>query len=104
MHGRCFLKLVHNSLYIQLFSSINCTVNLQLTDYEKNSLNKLGESIQNGQWSNEALVQLIELAGSFLNLQTIPDYCKSNGITYNGVKKSRNVQQIFNVKFVIDNV
>lgn len=78
-------------------------MNLQLTDYEKNSLNKLGESIQYGKWSNEGLVQLIELVGSFLNLQTIPDYCKSNNITYNGVKKSRNIQRIFNVKFVIDN-
>lgn len=78
-------------------------MNLQLTDYEKNIINKLGESIQYGKWSNEGLVQLIELVGSFLNLQTIPDYCKYNNITYNGVKKSRNIQRIFNVKFVIDN-
>ena len=35
-------------------------MNLQLTDYEKNSLNKLGESIQNGQWSNEALVNIYD--------------------------------------------
>ena len=63
----------------------------QLTDYETQSLNKLGESIQSGKWSNEGLVQLIELIGDFLNLQAIPDYCKANQITYNGAKKSRNI-------------
>jgi len=75
----------------------------QLTDYEKQSLTRLGESIHSGKWTNGALVQLIELAGDFLNLQTIPDYCRSNKISYNGVKKGRLVQKIFNVKFVIDN-
>lgn len=39
----------------------------------------------------------------YLNLQTIPDYAKSNGKSYNGVKKFRNVVTIFNVKFVVDN-
>ena len=48
----------------------------KLSDYELLAINKLGDSIQNGKWSNDGLVQLIELAGSFLNLQTIPDYAK----------------------------
>ena len=78
-------------------------MNPQLTDYEKNSLNKLGESIQSGKWTNEGLVQLIEMSGGYLNLQTIPDYCRSNNISYNGAKKGRLIQRIFNVKFVIDN-
>lgn len=49
------------------------------------------------------MVQLIELCGNYLNLKTIPDYAKENNISYNGVKKYRNVIRIFNIKFVIDN-
>jgi hypothetical protein len=74
-----------------------------MTDYESNSLNKLGESIQNGKWSNEGLVQLIELSGSMLNLKTIPDYAKHNKLSYNGVKKYRTIIKLFNTKYVIDN-
>lgn len=46
----------------------------QLSQYEILALKKLGEAIQHGRWSNEGLVQLIELAGDYLNLQTIPAY------------------------------
>jgi hypothetical protein len=74
-----------------------------MTEYESNSLQKLGESMQDGKWSNEALVQLIELAGGFLNLKTIPDYAMASGLSYNGVKKFRKIITIFNQKFVIDN-
>ena len=56
----------------------------QLTQYERDSLNKLGQSIQLGKWSNTGLVQLIELAGMYLNIKTIPDYAKDQRITYNG--------------------
>ncbi len=52
---------------------------------------------------NEFLVQIIEQAGGYLNLQTISDYARKNGMTYNGVKKCREVRTIFNTKFVIDN-
>jgi len=76
----------------------------QLTDYEQNAINNFGISAQNGHWSNEALVQLIEVAGGFLNLETIPDYCKRTGISYNGAKKHRQTVNIFNTKFVIDNL
>jgi hypothetical protein len=61
------------------------------------------ESVSNDQLSNQDLVQLIELCGGFLNLKTIPDYAKANNLSYNGVKKHRKIQIIFNVKFVIDN-
>lgn len=33
----------------------------KLTEYETLALHKLGESIHNGKWSNEGMVQLIEL-------------------------------------------
>lgn len=77
---------------------------MDLSDYETNSLQKLGDAIQKGKWSNDGLVQLIELSGLFLNLQTISDYAKNNNISYNGVKKSRKIKTLFGVKFVIDNL
>ena len=76
---------------------------MQLSEYEQKCLSKLGESMQSGKWSNDALVQLIEQAAGFLNLQTIPDYCKRTGISYNGAKKFRTIRKIIGVKFVIDN-
>lgn len=76
---------------------------MKISEYESNILSKLGESIQKGKWSNDGLVQLIELASEFLNLQTIPNYCKRTGISYNGAKKFRTVKRIAGVKFIIDN-
>ena len=53
--------------------------------------------------SNEFLVEIIQQAGSQLNIQTIPDYAKQKHMSYEGVKKFRPIREIFNVKFVIDN-
>lgn len=75
----------------------------QLTQYEIDSLNKLGQSIQSGKWSNSGLVQLIELAGMYLNIKTIPDYAKDQKITYNGAKKRNLTRKIIGINFVIDN-
>jgi hypothetical protein len=75
----------------------------KMSEYQQLAIEKLHISIQKGQWSNESLVQLIELTGSYLNLKTIPDYAKENNLSYNGVKNFRNIVEIFNVKFVIDN-
>lgn len=75
----------------------------KLTDYELNSLNKLVISIEENKWSKEALVQLIELVGSYLDLKTIPEYAKQASKSYNGVKKFRDIHVIFGIKFVIDN-
>ena len=49
------------------------------------------------------LLKCLEEIGGVLNLQTIPDYAKVKNLSYNGVKKHRHVQEIFKVKFVIDN-
>jgi hypothetical protein len=76
---------------------------MQLTDYERKAIDKLQESVFEGKWSNDGLVQLIESAGNFLNLKTIPDYANKNNLSYNGVKNNRTIKELFNVKFVIDN-
>ena len=70
-------------------------------------INKIEEHlslrIENGELTNDDLVQLIEHIGAYLNLQTIPDYAKEHKLSYNGVKKFRTIKTIFNTKFVIDN-
>lgn len=70
--------------------------------------NKIKEFIYNkfvnDELNNESLVQIIELLGSLLNLQTIPNYAKENKLSYNGVKHHRNIITIFGVKYVLDNL
>jgi hypothetical protein len=56
-----------------------------------------------GDLSNADLVQIIELCGGFLNLKTISTYSKDNNISYNGVKKFRDIVEIFGCKLVVDN-
>ena len=74
-----------------------------MTEYERNILDRISQLVMKGKLSNEFLVQNIELAGGFLNLQTISDYAKANNLSYNGVKNHREVRNLFNVKFVVDN-
>ena len=59
--------------------------------------------VQNNELSNKDLVQIIELCGEFLNLETVSKYAKKNNISYNGAKKFRENITIFGVKFIIDN-
>ena len=57
----------------------------------------------NKEWDNDELIEIIKLAGAYLNLKTIPDYAKENNMSYQGVKTCRTIKEIFGVKFVIDN-
>ena len=75
----------------------------KLSDYEQKSLEKLGQSIQDGKWSNEGLVQICELVGIYTDLQTISSYAKRNKMSYNGVKKTRNTIRLFGVRLVMRN-
>ena len=63
----------------------------------------LAKRIEQGELSNEELVQIIELIGNYLNVATITTYAKANNMSYNGVKKFRNVVTIFGTKYVIEN-
>lgn len=63
----------------------------------------VSEKFETGELDNDSLVQLIELAGAYLNIETIPAYAIRNKLSYNGVKKHRVIKTIFNVKLVIDN-
>lgn len=64
----------------------------------------LDSKMYDGDFTNNDLVQFIESVGRYLGLQTIPDYAKENKMSYNGVKKFREIKTILNVKFVIDNL
>jgi transposase len=75
----------------------------QLTEYEKLALHKLGESIHHGRWSNEGMVQLIELVGDYLNPLTISEYAEKYKMSYNGVKKCRKITKLLKIKLIIDN-
>lgn len=65
--------------------------------------NHISERIEANDLSNEDCIKIIECVGGYLNLQTVSDYAKNNGKSYNGVKNFRTIKEIFNVKFVIDN-
>lgn len=64
----------------------------------------LDSKMYDGEFTNNDLIQFIESVGKYLGLQTIPDYAKENKLSYNGVKKFREIKTILNVKFVIDNL
>lgn len=74
-----------------------------MTEKEKITLEKFGKFIQDGNVSNKFLVEIIKVAGGFLNIKTIADYARSNNMSYQGTKTCRDVINIFNVKFTIDN-
>ena len=63
----------------------------------------IDKGMGNNMLSNNDLIDIIESAGSFLNLRTIADYSKQNNISYNGAKNHREQIELFGVKFIIDN-
>ena len=76
---------------------------MKTTENTDKLLKFISDKFENDEIDNNSLVQIIELCGNYLNLQTIVDYAKNNNLSYNGVKKCRTIKTIFNTKFVIDN-
>jgi hypothetical protein len=76
---------------------------LKIKDNTNKLLAFVSEKFEQGELDNDSLVQLIELSGNYLNLQTISKYAKDNELSYNGVKYNREIIELFNTKFVIDN-
>jgi len=73
-----------------------------MTDYEINTLNRIGQLVQEGKLSNEFLVNTCKLCADFLNLQKVAEYAKEKGISRQAAYK-HDVVEIFGTKFVIDN-
>lgn len=63
----------------------------------------VAEKFEADELDNTSLVELFQDIGMYLNLKTIPEYARENGLTYQGVKSCRNVQEIFGVRFVVEN-
>lgn len=66
-------------------------------------LSFLDEKMLDGSFTNEDLVQFIESVGKYLGMETIPNFQKTSGLSYNGIKKFREVREVLGVKFVIYN-
>jgi hypothetical protein len=73
----------------------------------KNNTEKLlqfvAQKFEAAELDNNSMVQLIELAGGYLNLKTITAYAKENNLSYNGAKKYRQKVQLFGTKFIMEN-
>ena len=76
---------------------------MQLTETEQQVINRYNRYLHEKNPSSQFLIQIIELTGGHLNLETISAYSKRTGISYNGVKNCRKTISLFNVRFVIDN-
>ena len=76
---------------------------MELEEKERLTIQKFDKFVFENNPSTTFLVQIIERAGSYLNLETIPEYARKNKLSYNGVKKCRQIIEIFKNKFVIDN-
>ena len=74
-----------------------------ITEKGKKLCDFVTEKTMNGEFTNEDLIQFIEVAGCFLNIKTISDYAKENNLSYNGAKYFRKTVLIFNTRFIIDN-
>ena len=80
-----------------------------MTDLTKTIIEHLEDRFQNNELSNKDLSDVIGYLGRLLNLRTISEYSKSTGISYNGVLSrvdsgKISMFELFNVKFVIDNL
>ena len=76
----------------------------QLSEYEKLSLIKLEKSIYENKWSNDGLVQLIELIREYLQPIPIQKFADKTGKSYNGIKKTKKITILLGHKFIIDNI
>ncbi len=77
-----------------------------MTNIKENNaklINFVSTKFECGEIDNDGLLELIKLSGAYLNIQTIPDYARDNRLSYQGVKVTRRIEKVFNVKFVIDN-
>ena len=74
-----------------------------MTNKEQSILKTIYNHANDNIVSSDFLVQLIECGFDLLNAETIPNYAKKTGLSYNGVKNNRELKTIRGVKFVIDN-
>ena len=74
----------------------------KISDAEHDLIMRFDSYLLNNKLSAESKVQLIELIGNSLRIDTISNYAKTNNLSYNGVKNHRNIINLFGCKFVIE--
>lgn len=75
---------------------------MQLSEYEQKAINKLGESIHAGKWSNDGMVKLIELVSEYLNPLSIQEFADKRKISYQAARKHKQTI-LLRQKFIVDN-
>lgn len=73
-----------------------------MTKKEETVLQRIEELTYKGEITNGCLVEIIELCGKYLNLETISNCAKREGKSYNGILKTRKIITLFGIKFVIE--
>ena len=79
---------------------------IQMTEIQQNTdklISLIATKFEAGELDSDSLVQIFEVIGNYLNLKTVSDYAGLHRLTYNGVINTREVKEIFVVKFVVDN-
>ena len=76
---------------------------METIENTKKLLDFTASKFEQGKLDNNSLIQLIELCVDYGNILTIQDYAKKYGMSYNGVKKFRNIILIAGKNFVLDN-
>lgn len=73
-----------------------------MTKTEENILNRFGNYLIKNNCSVDFLVELIELELDLLNADTIQNFAKKRGKSYQGILKTKQIITLHNVKFAID--
>jgi hypothetical protein len=79
---------------------------MQQTKIQENTkklIQFVSTKFESGELDNNSLVELFKQTAIYLNLQTISDYARDHKMSYEGVKKFRRIEELYGVKFVIDN-
>lgn len=77
---------------------------MQLSDYETKAINKFGQSVFDGKWSNAGLVALLKvIAEDFLQAKRVSRFAADNELSPQGARKYRAVFTIDGYQFIPDN-
>lgn len=74
----------------------------ELTQREQNIVDRIEELIYKGEISQHCQVQIIELIGKYLGIETIQDKANTTGKSYNGIKKTYRTIDLFGCKFCLE--
>jgi hypothetical protein len=76
---------------------------VKIQENTKKLIQFVSTKFESGELDNNSLVELFKQTAIYLNLQTISDYARDHKMSYEGVKKFRRIEELYGVKFVIDN-